>query len=88
MPATKLTDETADISHLCEFGWYDYVWFIDPQQQSKAMETKRLGCYCGPSTNHGNAMSSMIITDKARFVHRTSVFPIKEEEWSTDAFKE
>ena len=88
VPATKLTGETADISHLCEFGWYDYVWYIDPQQRSEAMETKRLGRYCGPSTNHGDAMSSMIITDKARFVHRTSVFPIKEEEWSTDAFKE
>ena len=88
VPVTKLTGETGDISHLCEYGWYDLVWYSDPQQGSETMENKRLGRYCGPSINHGDAMSSRILTEKARFVHRTSVFPIKEEEWSTDAFKE
>ena len=52
------------------------------------MENKRLGRYCGPSINCGDAMSARILTDKARFVDRTSVFPIKEEEWATDSFKE
>ena len=33
-------------------------------------------------------MSAWILTDKGRFVHRTSVFPIKEEEWASDGFKE
>jgi len=38
--------------------------------------------------NHGDAMSAWILTDKGRFVHRTLVFPIKEEEWASDGFKE
>ena len=85
-PHTRLTGDTGDISFLCEFGYYDYVWFSDPE--SETMENKRLGKYCGPSLNNGDAMSARIITDKARFVHRTSVWPIKEEDWSVDAFKQ
>jgi hypothetical protein len=26
---TRLTGDTADISHLCEFAWYDPVWYVD-----------------------------------------------------------
>ena len=28
VPATRVTGDTADISHLAEFGWYDWVWFV------------------------------------------------------------
>ena len=88
VPATRMTGETGDISFLCEFGWYELVWFSTPQHTTETMENKRLGRYCGPSLNHGDAMSAWILTDKGRFVHRTSVFPIKEEEWASDGFKE
>jgi len=88
VPATMMTGDTGDISFLCEFGWYELVWFSTPQSTTESMENKRLGRHCGPSLNHGNAMSAWILTDKGRFVHRTSVFSIKEEEWSSDGFKE
>ncbi len=29
VPETILTGSTADISHICEFGWYDWVMFWD-----------------------------------------------------------
>ncbi len=29
VPETKLTGSTANISHICEFGWYDWVMFRD-----------------------------------------------------------
>lgn len=32
-PVTALTGDTPDISHLCEFGWYDVVWYMDPNDQ-------------------------------------------------------
>ena len=31
VPATRLTGDTADISHLAEFGWYDWVWYLSPE---------------------------------------------------------
>ena len=87
-PITRLTRDMGDISFLWEFGWYEFVWFSTPQHLSKTMENKRLGKYCRPSINDGDAMSSRILMDQGRFVNRTSVFPIKEEEWSTDSFKQ
>jgi hypothetical protein len=36
-----LTGETCDISFICEFGWYDYVWYLSPEDQS--LERKRIG---------------------------------------------
>jgi hypothetical protein len=29
VPETIMTGSTADISHICEFGWYDWVMFWD-----------------------------------------------------------
>jgi hypothetical protein len=29
VPETNMTGSTADISHICEFGWYDWVMFRD-----------------------------------------------------------
>jgi hypothetical protein len=29
VPETIMTGSTADISHICEFGWYDWVMFRD-----------------------------------------------------------
>ncbi len=45
-PATKMTGDTADISHLAEFGIYDWVWYVSPQGTPGArhdMQRKRLG---------------------------------------------
>jgi len=88
VPITRLTRDTGGISFLCEFAWYELVWFSTPQHTTKTMENKRLGRYCGPSINDGDVMSSWILTDQGRFINQTSVFPIKEEEWSTDSFKQ
>ena len=63
-PATMMTGDTADISHIAEFGWYDWVWYMDiegkPGQeatQQRSMQRKRLGRYLGlqfrqPSLGH------------------------------------
>jgi len=88
VPATRIAGKTGDMSFLCEFGWCELVWFSTPQHKTESMENKRLGRCCGPLSNHGDAMSVWILTDKGRFVHRTLVFPVEEEEWSSDGFKE
>jgi hypothetical protein len=54
VPMTRLTGDTADISHITEFGWYDWVWFISPEDSK--MERKDLGRYCGPSSDIGDAL--------------------------------
>ena len=80
VPATLLTGDTADISHICEFGWYDWVWYISPEKAGETMERKRLGRYCGPSSDIGDAICARILTDKGRLVSRTSVIPLSQQE--------
>jgi len=82
------TGETGDISFLSEFEWHDVVWVSILQSRSESMENKRLGQHCGPSINCGDTMSASTLGESGNFVHRTSMFPIKEEERSADAFKE
>ena len=86
VPQTLLTGDTADISHICEFGWYDYVWFISPEDVN--MERKKLGRYCGPNFNVGDALCARILTSKGNFVNRTSVFPLSVSDENSDAVKQ
>ena len=94
-PATMMTGDTSDISHLAEFGWYDWVWYIDIEgksgqeaTQSKSMERKKLGRYIGPSINVGDAMCGKVLTEKAERIHRTSIIPLSMEDQNSEAVKQ
>jgi hypothetical protein len=86
VPATKLTGDTPDISHLAEFGWYDWIWFLSPEDIK--MERRALGRYVGPSTDIGDALCARILTDKGSFVSRTSVFPLTDEDHRSQIVQE
>jgi hypothetical protein len=75
-PMTRLTGDTADISQLCEFGWYDPMWYIEIKN---ALQTKRIGRYIGPSHDIGKAMCSKLITHKGNVIVRTFVIPIEQK---------
>jgi hypothetical protein len=62
-PSTVLAGDTSDISNICEFHWYDLVWYIDPTDK---LENKKLACYLGPSHDIGQAMLSKLLTHKAQ----------------------
>ncbi|GAX26404.1 hypothetical protein FisN_UnNu099, partial [Fistulifera solaris] len=86
VPQTLLTGDTADISHICEFGWYDWVWFISPQDEN--MERKHLGRYLGPSFDVGDVLCARILPASGRPISRTSVFPLSVEEQNSQAVAE
>jgi len=85
VPQTIITGEQSDISCLAEFSWYTYVWYMSPEDTS--MERKKLGKYCGPFFNEGDAMSAKIMTSKATQVNRTSVFRVTAEEAKSQQFQ-
>lgn len=84
-PTTHLTGDTSDISHLCQFEWYEYVWWLDTTDR---MNQKKLGHYLGPSLSAGDVMCSKVLTSKAIVRIRSSVFPLSVEDKNSDAVKE
>jgi hypothetical protein len=52
-----MTGQTADISHKCEFGWYDWVMFRD-NVSTYPDDKLTLGRYLGPATDVGSALTA------------------------------
>jgi hypothetical protein len=76
-PTTRVTGDTADISHLCEFCWYDHVWYIEPMDP---MQNKKITRYLGHSQDISQAMCSKLLTIKGKEISRTSVIPLSIED--------
>ena len=81
-PYTVLTGDTPDISHLSEFAWYQYVWYLTPTDAD--FDKRKLGRYLGPSHDVGDAMTAKILTRSAKVVSRTSVFPLSIEDTTSE----
>lgn len=77
-PTNKLTGETSDISLLAEFGWFDWIWYLGPEE---GLERKFLGRWCGPNMDVGSdGLCSWILTSKGTLLSRSSVFPLSKED--------
>jgi hypothetical protein len=84
-PVTRLTGDTADISHLCEFAWYDPVWYVDI---TDPFQNKQIARYLGPSHDIGQAMCSKLITRKGRIIAQTSVLPMSASDLDNAVIKD
>jgi hypothetical protein len=60
VPETIMTGSTANISHICEFGWYDWVMFRDIVPTFPDVKLT-LGRYLGPATNVSSALTAKIL---------------------------
>ncbi len=59
-PHTKLTGQPKDISELCEFGWYEWVYFRDSASPFP-LPKESLGRCLGPAAHAGTAMSQYVM---------------------------
>ena len=84
VPGTVLTGDTSDISHLCQFGWYDCVWYIDSLD---SFDNRKLGRYLGPSHMIGDVMASKILNAKGNIPVRSLVFPLDIEDVNSEIVK-
>jgi hypothetical protein len=78
-PETVMTGNTADISHICEFGWYDWVMFRDnaPTFPDNKMT---LGRYLGPATDVGSALTAKLLKSNGTFACRSTFRHLTDEE--------
>jgi Reverse transcriptase (RNA-dependent DNA polymerase) len=66
-PETKMTGVTKDISHLCEFGWYEWVMYHHPE--SFPNDKEQLGKYLGPTRpGVGSVMSYHVLRENGNVI--------------------
>ena len=74
-----MTGNTADISHICEFGWYDWVMFRDNSPTFPDNEMT-LGRYLGPATDVGSALTAKILKSNGTFTCRSTFRHLTDKE--------
>jgi hypothetical protein len=72
VPETIMKGGIADISQICEYGWYDWVMFRDTMEAFPENKLV-LGRYLGPATNVGSAMTAKILKQNGQFVCRSTL---------------
>jgi hypothetical protein len=60
-PYTATLGDQADISNLCQFGWYEWVYYRD-STASFSYNKECLGRCLGPAKNEGNEMANWVST--------------------------
>jgi len=74
-----MTGSTADISHIAEFGWFDWVMYRD-NIPSYPDDKLILGRYLGPATGIGSALTAKILQPNGQFVCRSTLRHLTDEE--------
>ena len=75
----------ADISNICKFGWYEFVYYRDkgifPENKEK------LGRVLGPLKNEGNEMAQAVLTSKGTIIPRQTLCKLRLEEIHSESEK-
>ena len=71
VPETIMTGDTANISQICQFGWYDWVMYYDhiTFPDDKAL----LGQYLGPAIDGGSMLTAKILKPNGQYVCRSTL---------------
>jgi hypothetical protein len=79
VPETIMTGNTANISHIAEFGSYEWVMFHD-NKPSFPDDKLILGYYLGPAFDTGSALMAKILKSNGVFVCRSTLWHLTDEE--------
>ncbi len=82
-----MTGTTADISHISEFGWYDWVMFRD-NTPTFPDDNIVLGRYLGPATDVGGMMTAKILKENGQFVYRSTLRHLTKHETDSPVHKD
>ncbi len=84
---TIMTGNTANISHIAEFGWYDRVMYPD-NETSFPDDKLILGHYLGPAIDTGLALTAKILKSNGVFVCRSTLRHLTDEEPTSSVHKD
>ena len=79
VPKTVMNGETTNITQLCEFGWYDWVYFHD-NAVTYPDDKWVLGQWLGPSIGVGPTLCAKLLKGNGQRVYRSSYQHLTEDE--------
>jgi hypothetical protein len=79
VPETIMTGSKSIISHIYEFGWYDWVMFRD-NVPTFPVDKLILGHYLGSATNFGSALTTKILKSNGQTVCRLTLQHLTNKE--------
>jgi hypothetical protein len=85
-PETVMGGETADISDLCEYDWFQWLWFRDTNA-SFPNESRVLVRYMGPAKSIGPTMCHHLLKGNGSVIQRSTVGPLTHAELSSEDIK-
>ena len=80
-PHTATFGTEADISNLCHFGWYEWVYYRD-KSASYPFQKECLGRCLGPAKNEGNVMANWVLNQQGKVIPRRSLRRLTKDEQS------
>ena len=86
-PHSVMTGEMTDISHLCNFKWYEWVKFRKPGEQYP-YPTEQIGRCLGPAINKGNMMSQHVLTETGEILPTQTLRSLTQNEIESPTEKE
>ena len=75
--------EEGDISNICQFGWYEWVYFRETTAKFP-FPVHVLGRCLGPAKNEGNEMTQWFLKQNGKIVPCRTMRRLTPEEWSRD----
>ena len=71
----------AGISNLCQFGWYEWVYFREDSASFPFLK-EQLGRCLGPAKNEGNEMAQWVLKDNGKVLPRRTLRRLSTAELS------
>ena len=80
VPKMLMTRQAADISHICEYTWFDWEIFCDGPHVSYPENNLVLGQYLGPTLDVRPAMCAKILKNNSKVVPRSTLRTLTRKE--------
>ena len=83
-PYEKVHGYSPNISELCMFKWYDWIWFHEPTDPMKM----QLGRWLGPAYDIGQGMAHYVLASTGKVRTRSTVSALSDDDLISEAVKE
>ena len=83
VPYTKIIGQHYDISNLCLFKWYDWVYYKDIRVCRFPLLSESLGRYLDPVDHAGNAMSQWVLNNNGKLLSYQTLRRLVKAEYAT-----